>query len=122
MTVFFITLNIIPKSKNLILGIEQKEKGIMFTNEEITKIITDKIKEDENIGHSSGGSGHLGFTSFEIKDYSTNIISANSIKIKYTYTIFIETEFTYYPDNPPQEYDKTKEIVLDSNKKIIAEN
>ena len=94
----------------------------MFSEQEIKKIISEKIKKDENIGHSSGGSGHLGFTSFELKDYSTDLISANSIKIKYTYTICIETEFTYYPDNPPQEYDKTKEIVIDSSKKIISES
>ena len=93
----------------------------MITDSEILDIIKNKIELDENLGDQKGGSGHLGFVNYGVKDYSHELINPSKIKIIYTYTIFVETEFTYYPDNPPQEYLKKKMIFIDNNKEIISE-
>ena len=94
----------------------------MYTDKEILEIIHNKIKTDEKLGEQTGGSGHLGYVSYEFKSYSTKQLTPERLEIIYTYSTFVETEFTYYPDNPPMEYEHTKRIVVDSKKRIIDEN
>jgi hypothetical protein len=93
----------------------------MITDSEILDIIKNKIELDENLGDQKGGSGHLGFVSYKLENYSHELINTRKIKIIYTYKIFVETEFTYYPDNTPQEYIRKKIIFIDSNKNNISE-
>ena len=93
----------------------------MFTKEEIAEIIKKKITEDEKPGEQTGGSGHLGYKSFEIKNIETKEIENNKVKIIYDYIVTVETEFTYYPDNPPYQYPHKKKIIINSEGKIIHE-
>lgn len=94
----------------------------MLTKNEILEIINQKIQADEKLGDQSGGSGHLSYRSYSIDDFTANEISSELLKIKYRYKIFIETEFTYYPDNPPQEYNYEKVITVNNKKEIVSEN
>jgi hypothetical protein len=94
----------------------------MFTEGQILEIIKQKIAADEKLGEQSGGSGHLGFVSYDIKDYKTKQISPEQLEISYQYCIYVETEFTSYPDNPPLEYHLEKVIVVNRDKEILSES
>ena len=98
----------------------------MFTEKEIREIIKGKIDQDEELGESVGGSGHLGYKSYKINHMSKpeKIQSNNEehVRITYEYTIYVETEFTYYPDNPPHEYKYRKTIFLDKGGNIVKES
>lgn len=94
----------------------------MFSEPEIIEIIKQKIESDENLGQQSGGSGQIGFVSYEIKDYKTRPVSPDQLEITYNYYKYIETEFTYYPDNPPMHYLITKTILVGLDKKIISKS
>ena len=93
----------------------------MFSKEEVLEIINKHIEADEKLGDQAGGSGHMGFVSCNLDKYKTKQISEDVLEITYQYTIFIETEFTYYPDNPPMEYPNKKVIRVNLDKKIIPE-
>jgi hypothetical protein len=93
----------------------------MFTEEQVLEIIKEKIAADEKLGEQSGGSGHLGYVSYKIKDYKTKQVSSKELEIAYQYCVYVETEFTYYPDNPPLEYHLEKVIVVNRDKKILSE-
>jgi hypothetical protein len=94
----------------------------MFTEKEILEIIKNKIESDTQLGDQSGGSGHMGFVSYEIKDFKTRAVSSDMLEIAYNYCTFVETEFTYYPDNPPREYLFSHTIIVDRDKKIVSES
>ena len=87
----------------------------------IEKIVTRVITRDEKLGHRAGGSGHSGHTSFVINTLGNpkkiKFKGRTAWEVTYDYTISIETEFTYYPDNPPREYQYRKTITLDDNGK-----
>lgn len=89
----------------------------MLSEQEIKEVIHDKIEKDEKTGERSGGSGHLGEVSYELQDFKTEEVDENHIRITYRYTVFVETEFTYNPDNPPHSYRKEKSFVIDPNNK-----
>ncbi len=93
----------------------------MLTKDEILKIINKEIEADEKLGDQVGGSGHMGYVSCKLDDYKTKQISEDLLEITYRYTIFIETEFTYYPDNPPMEYHQKKVIRVNRQKLIITD-
>lgn len=97
----------------------------MPSKSKIENIVTRVITRDEKIGKSAGGSGHLGFTSFNInvlgKPRRSKYNGENVFKVTYTYTLTVETEFTYYPDNPPTEYKFQKTILVDENERILKE-
>lgn len=94
----------------------------MFTEKEILEIIKQKIEIDENLSQQSGGSGHLGFVSYKIMDYQKRLIQPDQLEISYHYCIVVETEFTYYPDNPPMEYHFKNVIMVNKDKEILSEN
>jgi hypothetical protein len=98
----------------------------MFSEKEVREIIKGKIKQDEVLGEGVGGSGHLGYKSFKINHISKpeKIHTSNEQlrRITYEYTIYVETEFTYYPDNPPHEYKYRKTIFLDEGGNILKES
>lgn len=92
----------------------------MFTEEEIQEIVKQKIETDEQLGNRAGGSGHLGFKSYVLNGVKTKQLTDNQLEIRYSYTVYVETEFTYYPDNPPMEYSHTCVVVVDTNKNILT--
>ncbi len=93
----------------------------MLKKEAIKAIIRKQIEKDERLGDQVGGSGHSSFVSYTIKDYETKPLENNALKIKYSYEVTVETEFTYYPDNPPQVYKHEKTIVVDRTGLIDSE-
>ena len=42
-------------------------------------------------------------------------------EIPYSYTVFVETEFTYYPDNPPHEYTREGVARVDDEGRILED-
>lgn len=98
----------------------------MLSESEIEDIIKNKIDQDEGLGDQVGGSGHLGYVSYTIDNISqpkrVETDKGDGWEITYDYTLIVETEFTYYPDNPPREYKYKKTIILDNNGKIISES
>ena len=93
----------------------------MFTKEETEEIIKKKIESDEKLGEHSGGSGHLGYVSYQLMDFISKEIPGDKTQIQYNYSTFVETEFTYEPDNPAYEYKHSKIIIVDKNKVILSE-
>lgn len=93
----------------------------MFSKDEILDIIKRKIEIDEKLGDQTGGSGHKGFVSYQIENFTTRQLSQDQLEITYNYCIYVETEFTYYPDNPPMEYPNKKVIVVNKDKQICDE-
>lgn len=96
----------------------------MFSEKEIRDIVNTKICQDEDLGEQVGGSGHLGYKSYKINQINKpeKIQTDNNQeiwRITYSYTVYVETEFTYYPDNPPREYRYKKTIFLDRNRKFV---
>jgi hypothetical protein len=63
----------------------------------------------------------MGYVSYELKKYSTRQLTPEQLEIAYTYCTYVETEFTYYPDNPPLESRHNKRFVIDRKKKIVIE-
>ena len=84
----------------------------MLTKEDLIKIICSKIESDENLGDHSGGSGHLSYKEYSLNDFSVTEKTGNTLSIKYFYTISITNEFTIYPENPPAEFKKESEIII----------
>lgn len=92
----------------------------MFKEEEIREIVKQKIETDEQLGNQAGGSGHLGFKGYVLNEVKTKQLSESKLEIRYAYTVYVETEFTYYPDNPPMEYPHSGVMVVDKNKNILS--
>jgi hypothetical protein len=77
----------------------------VFTGEELRKIVDSHIRGRERLGEQAGGSGHLGYVSYALGEIGIPVRGEGGVwEIPYSYTVFVETEFTYYPDNPPHEY------------------
>ena len=92
-----------------------------FSKAEIEKIVRNKIESDEKLGDHAGGSGHMAHVSYELVQISDPIKINEGYKIDYEYKIEITTEFTYWPDNPPQTYLNQKSILINADGKIISE-
>lgn len=90
----------------------------MLSKEKIREIIIRKIEADEKPGEQIGGSGHLAHKSYRLDGFKIKELNNKQLEITYRYTVFVETEFTYLPDNPPYEYIHETTIVIDSNGKI----
>jgi hypothetical protein len=95
----------------------------MFTGERLREIVVAHIERNERLGYQAGGSGHLGYVSFEVDKIGepTRIGSGEGEvwEVAYSYTLFVETEFTYYPDNPPHEYRKSATVLIDHYGNIL---
>ena len=88
----------------------------MISDEQIRKIILRQIDKDEKPGDRAGGSGHMANKSFRLDGFQVSEKDDNHLEVIYRYTVFVETEFTYHPDNPPEEYRHEKRIVIDRKK------
>lgn len=97
----------------------------MLPKSKIEKIVTRVITHDEKLGNTVGGSGHKGYTSFELTTLGNpskrQFKGRDAWEITFNYTIITETEFTYYPDNPPHEYAYQKKIIIDKNGRVLRE-
>ena len=97
----------------------------MFSETKLRDIVTAKIEQDEILGEQAGGSGHLGYVSYELNEIEepekVQTDKGQGWEIVYTYTIVVETEFTYYPENPPHEYRYKKRIIVDDIGNIIKD-
>lgn len=94
----------------------------MINNDEIEVIVRQHIESIEKIGDHAGSSGHMGNISYKLNKFSFVEIKDGTLKINYSYSTFVETEFTYYPDNPPYEYHYEKELTLDKDMIIVSDN
>jgi hypothetical protein len=92
-----------------------------LSKQHIDSIVRQIIETDENIGRSTGGSGHSSFISYSLDKLDIQN-SDDTIHIEFVYTMCVETEFTYYPDNPPQCYTYKKGIVITKKGEIISES
>jgi hypothetical protein len=93
----------------------------MVTKEEIAEIVKKKIADEEKPGELAGESGHLGYKSFELKNIDIIETDNTKVEVIYDYIVTVETEFTYFPDNPPYQYSHRKLIIINSEGKIISE-
>ncbi len=93
----------------------------MFSEDEIREIINHKIESDELTGYQGGGSSHLAYKTCRMNSFEASRISLREIEIIYQYTVYVETEFTYFPDNPPAEYQHKKIIIVNSKGEVIRE-
>ncbi len=91
----------------------------MLSKEDLRQIVKQKIESDEKLGEHASKSGHLAYISYTVNDINVKKLCEEKTEIRYRYTLFVETEFTVYPDNPPMECSKTKVIVIDKGKNII---
>lgn len=87
----------------------------MKNDKEIEILVKYKIESEEKLGDQAGGSGHLSHVSYTIDKIETKELDQDQLEILYKYTLIIETEFTYYPDNPPYEYYYEGKIIIDKN-------
>ncbi len=84
----------------------------MLSDKEVLEKVKAAIEKEEKIGYNSGGSGHSAYKSFKINSIRIYSFPHGVLKVRYSYTLYVETEFTYYPDNPPEEYDKSGVITI----------
>lgn len=88
-------------------------------SQKLQKAIEQWIQENEKLGDHAGGSGNMGFTSYILDSIEPPVEllveSPGMFHVKFHYRIIVETEFTYYPDNPPYEYPKMGEINVDKD-------
>ena len=98
----------------------------LWSINDLKAIVIAHIRRDEKLGEKGGCSGHLSQTSYNLAQIETprriQHPSGAAWKVIYHYTVCVETEFTYYPDNPPYEYAYRKMIIIDGDGKIIEES
>jgi len=89
---------------------------------DFTKLLTDFLSEQEAVGPAAGGSGHLSDISVEITEIHIreNDSGPYQYQVEVEYVKSILTEFTYYPDNPPQEYHYHQTFYFDETPAIIG--
>lgn len=91
----------------------------MLTEKKIREIVESQIRQDNELGERAGGSGHLSYVSYRIDEIIPRDLQDGRTEIAYTYTLIIETEFTYYPDNPPYEDPRSGIVIVDASGKEV---
>ena len=91
----------------------------MSQKHQIENIIKRYIKSNHKTGDRAGGSGHMGHVSFTTDEFNFKKLDNGNTEVKFKYTIVTDTEFTYYPDNPPGEEHYESNFLLDRNFSII---
>jgi len=84
-----------------------------WTKNDIERAVCKDIEEKEQLGDQASSSGHLSFVSYQLDYTKEPLLTPNGYLVEYGYTLIIETEFTYYPDNPPYENKRTGQILLE---------
>jgi hypothetical protein len=97
----------------------------MFSTSFIHAIVEKIITKSEMINKTSGGSKHLSQKTFKIEEISPLLPAThnklNGWLLSFMYSITVETEFTYYPDNPPYEYKYLKKVLISDKGAILHE-
>ncbi len=91
----------------------------MLSEAKLREIVEQDIRTHEKLGDQTGGSGHHAYTSYSIDKIEVpRKLDDDAEKwiIEYSYTIIVETEFTYYPDNPPYEYEHEGRVLGNSSR------
>ncbi|MFC2102647.1 hypothetical protein ACFLS7_06590 [Bacteroidota bacterium] len=91
----------------------------MLTEEKIKEIVDAHILKTEKLGDRAGGSGHMSFVYHRIDGIESRPLNEGKTEISFDYTLLTETEFTYYPDNPPYESPYKGVIVVNSEGQVI---
>ncbi len=78
----------------------------------INNVINLVLDHDVTPGDHAGGSGHLSYVSYSVKEIIKEDVRDNILNIKCLYDTIIVTEFTIEPDNPPYVYNHEKRIML----------
>ncbi|PLX06139.1 MAG: hypothetical protein C0596_16780 [Marinilabiliales bacterium] len=91
----------------------------MIKQDKIKEIILQYLNKEEEAGNSSGGSGHMAFKSVGSIEIIDTIFQKIQTQIIFKYRVTIETEFTYYPDNPPYFYDYKQSILINDCGEIL---
>ena len=87
--------------------------GPAITEKKLMELIDLAIKASEKLGDQHGGSGHLQHISYLVTEIKTKQLQKDKLEVWFCYNLYVETEFTYLPENPPIEYIKTGTIILD---------
>lgn len=90
----------------------------MLSEQEIQNLVQKQIERTEKLGHQSGGSGHMAYVGYKIDEIEITHLPNGKIRVDYRYSTYVETEFTYEPDNPPMEYPSSGSFVIDEENSI----
>jgi hypothetical protein len=86
----------------------------------VLETVTALIARTEQTGEATGGSGHLSHVSFgNVRVTAIEPAGEGRWRVGFSYAIYVETEFTYWPDNPPHEYPKEGEVLVDDKGREI---
>ena len=91
----------------------------MLTDEQIMLKLEPWLNSREEAGEKAGGSRHLSFVSYKVNEILNKEKKPEGWHIDFSYTQYIETEFTYYPDNPPYEYSGKIKILMTFEGEIL---
>ena len=99
------------------------KEGIVMEKREIRNIIKKIIETQEKLGDEVGGSQHRANTTYSLQEISEPkplfYEGKDAFTISYVYKILVETEFTYYPDNPPYEYKYEQNAVISDEGEVL---
>ena len=87
--------------------------------DKIEQAIKQYIESTHKLGDQAGGSGHMSNVSYNIDEFNFKEQADGNIELMFKYTLITETEFTYYPDNPPYEDHYEKQLLLNRELNII---
>ncbi|MHA1732513.1 MAG: hypothetical protein ACTSU5_11250 [Promethearchaeota archaeon] len=94
-----------------------------FPRERLEEIVRADIERKEDLGTSAGGSGHLADKGAELGYIAPPVVldtgAGEAWRIKYTYKVQVVTEFTQYPDNPPHEYERRGQVLVDAEGNLL---
>ncbi len=85
---------------------------MMIDDRIIKNVINLVLDHDVKPGDHAGGSGHLSYVSYTVKEIIKEEIRDKILNIRCLYDTVIVTEFTIEPDNPPYIYNHEKRIML----------
>jgi hypothetical protein len=93
----------------------------MFSKEQLETVAKTNIASNYKLGDLTGGSGHMGHRSYSIDKMEEPAQKDENWSFTFEYSIYVETEFNYYPDNPPQEDSYSKTVTLNRSGIIVSE-
>lgn len=91
----------------------------MLSDEKLMAIINAWLESSPESGEKAGGSGHLSYVSFSVDRIVKKEKTEEGWIVDFEYTQHIETEFTYYPDNPPYKYPFSKRVLVKENGEVV---
>lgn len=93
----------------------------MLARKTIIEIIRNWLETDECAEAKAGGSGHLSDIGIYIEKLVTKLDKNQMIFVEVEYKVIVDSEFTYYPDNPPKGYKYYKSFLINELGDILSE-